>query len=174
MTNLRSLALAAGLALLLIAGCSDNSPSTGYLSLAVTDAPVDNATAVVVEFTGVEVKPAGGEAIAFEYDEPRTIDLLALSGSDSESLLDGAEVPAGHYDWVRLQVNAAADGAQDSYIDLKDGTRHELDVPSGAETGLKLHNGFDVPAGGAANFTVDFDLRSSVHDSTCAAPCTSR
>ena len=153
----------------LLTGCSDDGPGTGLLTLAVTDAPVDGATAVVVEFTGIEVKPAAKDAVSFDYDTPRQIDLLALSGTDSEVLLDGAEVPAGHYEWVRLKVNAEDDGVTDSYIDLKDGSRHELDVPSGAETGLKLHSGFNVPAGGAASFTMDFDLRKSVHEPMDAA-----
>jgi hypothetical protein len=52
----------------------------------------------------------------------------------------------------------------DSYIDLEDGSRHELEVPSGAQTGLKLNTGFVVPAGGSADFTLDFDLRKSVHE----------
>ena len=147
-----------------LSGCSDDDPKTGLLSLGVTDAPVDSAEAVVVQFTGVSVKPAGGAAIVYEYDEPRSIDLLALSGHDSELLLENVEVPAGHYEWARLAVNAAEDGVTDSYIDLDDGSRHELDIPSGAESGLKLNRGFSVPAGGAAAFTIDFDLRSSVHE----------
>jgi hypothetical protein len=151
---------------LALAGCDQDGsgPSTGYLSLAVTDAPVDRANKVVVEFTGVEVKPAGHESRSFDYDNPRSIDLLALEGGGSEVLLDGAEVPAGEYEWVRLKVNAVADGVKDSYIELTDGSQHELYVPSGEQTGLKLHNGFAVPAGGAASFTMDFDLRKSVHE----------
>lgn len=163
-TTRRVAPLAALILAALLGGCSDDDPKTGLLSLGVTDAPVDSAQAVVVEFTGVSVKPAGGEAIVHEYDEPRSIDLLALSGHDSELLLENVEVPAGHYEWVRLAVNAAEDGVTDSYIDLDDGSRHELEIPSGAESGLKLNRGFDVPAGGAAAFTIDFDLRSSVHE----------
>lgn len=162
MKSMRFLAPALAAALLALAGCSNDDPNTGRLSFAVTDAPVDDATAVVVQFTGIEVKPAGGEALAFTFDAPRSIDLLALSGTDSETLLDGAEVPAGRYEWVRLAVDAEP-GIEDSWIDLEDGTRHELEIPSGAQTGLKLHSGFNVPAGGAASFTVDFDLRKSVH-----------
>lgn len=40
---------------------------------------------------------------------------------------------------------------------------HELTIPSEAKTGLKLNRGFVVPAGGSADFTIDFDLRKSVH-----------
>jgi hypothetical protein len=167
--SLLRLAVIATAALLTSACWLDDDAATGRLSLAVTDAPVDGATAVVVQFTGVEVQPAGRDRVDFDYDTPRSIDLLALTGTDSELLLDGVEVPAGRYEWVRLKVDADEDGVQDSYIDLEDGSRHELEVPSGDETGLKLHSGFDVPAGGAASFTVDFDLRKSVHEPMDAA-----
>ena len=156
--------LALAPALLALGGCSDDGAGTGKLSLAITDAPVDSATAVVVQFTGVEVKPAGGSSETFTFDAPRQIDLLALTGTDSELLLDEVEVPSGRYEWVRLAVDANEDGVADSYIDLDDGSRHELEVPSGDQSGLKLHSGFRVPAGGSASFTLDFDLRKSVHE----------
>lgn len=157
------------LAILLLAACSDDDPRTGRLTLGVTDAPVDNASKVVVVFTGVEVKPQDGDAINFEYDAPRSIDLLALEGGGSEIILDNVEVPSGGYNWVRLQVTAEEDGELDSFIELDDGSQHELEIPSGAETGLKLVSGFGVPAGGAAAFTIDFDLRKSVHEPMDAA-----
>ncbi len=136
---------------------------TGTLTLSVTDAPVDGASAVVVEFTGVELKPAGGERVVFDFDSPRQIDLLALQGGASTPLLDGVEVPAGDYNWIRLAVNAELD-VLDSYVELGGGARISLFIPSGAETGLKLHSGFTVAQGGIADFTIDFDLRKSVHD----------
>ena len=154
---------------LLLGACRDDL-GTGELGLSVTDAPVDNATAVVVQFTGVEVKPADHDAESFDFDAPRSIDLLALNGGGSESLLDGVTVPAGQYEWVRLKVNAADDGTLDSYITLKDGSQHELQVPSGAQTGLKLVSGFVVPSGDRADFTIDFDLRKSVTDPMNASP----
>ncbi len=153
------------LAAILLVACGDDEPDTGRLTLGLTDAPVDDASKVVVEFTGVEVKPADGEAILFDFATPRTIDLLALQGGGSEIILDGVEVPAGAYNWVRLSVNAEEDTVLDSFIELStDGSQHELEVPSGAETGLKLVSGFVVPAGGAAAYTVDFNLRKSVHE----------
>ncbi|MEA5445695.1 DUF4382 domain-containing protein [Gammaproteobacteria bacterium AB-CW1] len=158
----RNLLMIAG-GTLMLAGCFDGSSSdgTGTLSLDITDAPVDNATAVVVEFSGVEIQPADGQRISFEFDEIRSIDLLTLQGNDSEPLLEGESVPAGEYEWIRLQVNAVA-GTVDSFIEFEDGGQHSLFVPSGSETGLKLVSGFTVPAGGAADFTIDFDLRKSV------------
>lgn len=159
----------AGLALAVTA-CDSNEPaSTGSLSVGVTDAPVDTAEKVVVEFTGVEIKPADGESISFDFtekcsDDPAScqIDLLTLTNGFSQQLLDDETVPAGQYNWMRLMVNAEPE-TRDSYIVI-DGKEFELSIPSGAQTGLKLNRGFVVPAGGAASFTIDFDLRKSVHE----------
>lgn len=147
-----------------LAACMhDEDDASGQMTLAVTDAPVDNATSVVVQFTGVEIKPQDGGSLTFDFDQPRDIDLLALQGGGSELLLDGVTLPAGQYNWIRLMVNANP-VLLDSYIMLEDGSQYSLFIPSGAETGLKLVSGFTVPAGDLASFTVDFDLRKSVHD----------
>lgn len=160
------LALAASLSALAACGGSSNGngdgSNEGRLNLRVTDAPIDSAAQVVVEFSGVSLKPADGEALEFTFDEPKRIDLLSLQGSASESLLTDETVPAGDYEWIRLAVNAEHDGVLDSYIELTDGTMPELRVPSGSQSGLKLVSGFTVVAGGTANFTIDFDLRKSI------------
>jgi hypothetical protein len=160
-----------GLALMLVA-CGDGdgggNTSTGTLNLDITDASVDAAMAVVVEFTGVELQHSGGERIDYDFvddlgdPEPRQIDLLALTGGTTEILLEDVTLTAGDYSWIRLKVNAER-GVIDSYIDLLDNTRHSLYVPSGANSGLKLNRGFNVPEDGMASFTIDFDLRKSVH-----------
>lgn len=159
--------LALGAASLLAAcgGGASSSGGSGQLSLQVTDAPVDDATKVVVQFSGVVIKPAGGNEITIDYATPRTIDLLALQGGNVASLLDGQTVPAGRYDWVRLKVNTSKDNTSPSYLEkLVTGvpTSFPLFVPSGSETGLKLVSGLTVPVNGAASFTIDFDLRKSV------------
>lgn len=144
----------------LLSACNDDDAANGQLSLAVTDAPVDNATSVVVEFTGVEIMGPGGRT-TFDFDEVRTIDLMDLQGSLSEPLIENETVVAGQYQWIRLMVNAEP-ATLDSYIELDDGTQHSLFVPSGAQTGLKLVGGFSVAANSTSDFTIDFDLRKSV------------
>jgi hypothetical protein len=157
-------ALAAVWAALLI-GCggggASSAPSTGRLSLGITDAPVDDATAVVVKFTAIELKPESGEAFTISLDPAPSLDLLALAGGSSRELLSEREVPAGRYTWVRLALDAQQN-TPSSYIDLEDGRRFPLHVPSGNESGLKLIRGFTVAAGSVSNFTIDFDLRKSV------------
>ena len=158
---------------LFIIGCGSSSDdgggssSTGVLNLSVTDAPVDKASSVVVEFTGVIIQPSSGDRLEFDFDpnDPsRKIDLLALNSGGSVTILDGVTVPAGHYNWIRLKVNAECN-TLDSYIEIPDDTNspYSLWIPSGEQTGLKLFRGFIVPDGGTSSFTIDFDLRKSVN-----------
>lgn len=150
----------------LLAACggssSGSTAGTGTFSLGITDGPVDNATSVVIEFTGVSIKPADGEVRTFTFTEAKQIDLLQLQGTASEGLLTGETVASGAYQWIRLHVNAARDGVMDSYMMMDNGEQIELYVPSGGETGLKLVSGFTVAAGGGVDFTIDFDLRKSI------------
>ncbi len=151
--------------LLALGACGGNSNNDGNasFSLNITDAPVDGATAVVVEFSGVTLKPSGGKDMVFEFDPPKSIDLLELQGTLSQPLLESVEIPEGDYSQIRLQVNAEFDSIEDSYIELSGGGREELRVPSGSQSGLKLNTPFSVNADTAdAVYTIDFDLRKSV------------
>ena len=111
---------------LILNGCSDGSSSDdemGDFTLNITDSQIDGAIAVVVEFTGVTLKPADGSAIEFEFKPPMSIDLLALGGVKIQPLLDDVEIPAGKYNWIRLHVNAEFDDVYDSYITFKAGEK---------------------------------------------------
>lgn len=145
-------------------GCNnDVVPGSSTLNIAVTDAPVDAASAVWVEFTGVELKPNGGPSISMDFDAPKKINLLALQGRDFEFLLNNQSINPGIYNWMRLKVNAERD-TLDSYVVLENGGgSHSLYIPSGSETGLKLNSTFTVIGGNTHNLTIDFDLRKSVH-----------
>lgn len=156
---MKRLIIAASAALTL--GACGGDDDWGRISLGVTDAPVDGASRVVVEFTGVELRPADGDPEVFLFGSPRQIDLLALQGGASELLLDDEAVPAGHYGSIRLTVNADQN-ASTSFIEYEDGSVFPLFIPSGNQAGLRLVSGFDVPAGGTADFTLDFDLRRAV------------
>src|SRR6185437_13629015 len=155
---------AACVALPLLAACGGgDGGSSATMNLGVTDGPVDSASAVVVSFTGVELQPTGGgQALTINFSAPKTIDLLQEQNGNEASLLDGQSVPAGHYDWMRLMLNVAADGSvANSYIEIN-GAQYPLVIPSGAETGLKLVQGFTMTANQVANFTVDFMLQQSI------------
>lgn len=157
----RFMAGATILALLALAGCGGGSGGSGAtMSLSVGDAPVDGAEKVVVSFSGVELTANGGNPVTINFAAPKTIDLLNDSGTAS-ALLFSQPIPAGSYGQVRLLVIADGDPSN-SYIVLSDGSMHGLTVPSGAQTGLKLVTGFDVPSSGVVDYTIDFDLRQAI------------
>ncbi len=167
-------------------GGGGDQATTGELSIGITDAPVDSAQRVLVQFTGVAVKPGEGNAIEIPLAGDsqtcgelldgippaatgageatvRCIDLLELQGTESETLLEGVVLDAGEYNWIRLDVDAER-GEMDSIIMLDDGTLESLYVPSGSQSGLKLNRGFTILAGGSHDFIIDFDLRKSLND----------
>ena len=164
----------------MVAGCSGGSsaPGTGVLSLSVSDAPIQSARQVCIEFSEAEFKNAGADNQVVVFDPPAKIDLLAYQGMNSAPLFVDTVLEAGSYQWIRLGVNAPVNGnggagagsmdtecvGSGSYIVNDDGSVHGLYVPSGAETGLKLNRGFTLPVGGEADFVAEFDLMSSVHD----------
>jgi hypothetical protein len=165
----------------LLAGCSGGSseagPDTGVLSLAVSDAPIQDVRQVCIEFTEVEFKKAGSNNQTIAFDPPAKIDLLAYQGINAAPLLTDQTLEAGEYQWVRLAANAsqggnggAGAGANDvdcigdgSYVVTEQGAVHGLYIPSSAESGLKLNRGFTLPAGGGADFVAEFDLLKSIH-----------
>ena len=149
---------------LVACGGSDDPDSNGRVSLSITDAPVDDATSVVVQFSGIAFKRAGASAEIVQdlTSAPRQLDLLQYQQGRAALLLDGVTLPAGDYEWIRLIVDDQQ-GVRDSYLVQTTGEECELRVPSGAESGLKLNRGFTLPADGEVSLTIDFDLRQSIH-----------
>lgn len=150
---------------------------TGKLSLGISDGPVHDAEKVCITFDAIEFKPAGEDAqsVSFELDPAEKINLLDFQGMNAAPLLVDEEMSAGDYEWIRLAVDASrgANGGvgdtggvgcdgEASYIVMNDGGVYNLFVPSGDQTGLKLVNGFAIPDGGSANFTIEFDLMKSL------------
>lgn len=87
-------------------------------------------------------------------NETQTFDLLTLQNGTFTSLAN-ASVPAGHYTQIRLRVAAGSNV-------VVGGVAHPLVIPSGMQTGVKLVSGFEVPAGGVAQLTLDFDGARSI------------
>lgn len=165
--NTRTLGLilvACSAGLLGACGGGGSSNGTGTLTLGITDSPVDDATSVIVQFSGVAFKRAGetSEMVQSLSPTPRQIDLLQFQNGRAMLLLDGVTLPAGHYEWVRLMVDNVPN-VRDSYLVTNTGAECELTVPSGAESGLKLNRGFDLPMDGSIALTIDFDLHQSLH-----------
>lgn len=160
MKTIRFGRFASGLALLAfssLSGCWLSSGDTTSITLGVADTPVDGAQHVVIAFTGVQIQGASGAPLEYDYAVPRSIDLLQLQDDDFALLLDGASIPAGHYQWIRMMVDMSQ-----SSITLADGSVHPLVIPSGDQTGLKLVSGFTISTDQQTMLSVDFDLRRSI------------
>jgi len=151
------LTLAALLGIAPLGGCWLSSSDQTTLTLAVADTPVDGAQSVAVTFTGVQIQGAIGAPIEFDFPSPFQVNLLDLQDDNFALLLDGVDIPAGRYQWIRLKVDMSQ-----SNITLADGSVHPLVIPSGDQTGIKLVSGFSIASGDDAVITLDFDLRKSI------------
>ncbi|MDK8465501.1 DUF4382 domain-containing protein [Marinobacter sp. SS13-12] len=137
-------------------GSSSSTGETGSVSVGLTDAPVDSAREVNIEVTALVLQPSDGERSRFELEFPEPINLLDLQGGAFESLISDEEVPAGAYNWMRLELG----DDNTVVIDNETGTgTYPLTTPSarGVQT-----SGFTVPAGGEVSLTIDFDVRKSL------------
>jgi len=132
------------------------------LSVNLTDTPVDDATSVVIDFTGVDLHNTNGSTFSVKFPSPLQIDLLTLQNGLTGALLQNESVPAGKYDSIQLHVLADKDTQGESFITLNTGAQFPLFIPSGSETGLKLLTPFTVTQGKPLQLLIEFDLRQSV------------
>ena len=148
-----------------IGGGGRGGSTIGFLTLSITDVPVDNAEEVWVQIDGItlqhEAEPTPTTIPVFP---PKRINLLTLQGQNNVVLVEKESVLAGNYNWIRLDITASEDGVLDSYIKLKSGGMHELalDIPGGSETGLKINDQPRIVANSVTELTFDFDLRKSI------------
>ena len=139
-----------------LSGCSNNPTSTslGTMNIQMTDAPGD-FQAVNLVVTEVAVQHADGNG-GWEVLQSgsRTYDLLQLRNGVF-STLGISQLPAGHYNQLRLKLGAGSNVVVDN-------TTHPLRVPSGMQSGLKLAGSFVVPAQGRVDLALDFDVARSI------------
>ena len=160
-------------------GGSTTAPPTGSLSGGITDAAVDEVTAVNLRVTALELRQQGaGEdevvtiALTDADGDAVEFNLLAYQNGEVFPLFDDVEVPAGVYEHARLVLQAPArtptqcegqDPMEGSHVTELTGGLAAIFIPSGANTGLKLVSPFRVPENGSAEIVIDFDLRQALH-----------
>ncbi len=172
-TRLPFYVLASSLAL---SGCLENKDSnnlsssdTGTLTIAITDSPIDEASAVFLQINGLTLYDANGKQSEITFEEPKLIDVLALQGGLSETILSDYPVKAGDYAYVTfdLDLNASyvvtADGNIGLTISNQRGAISTLidffvnDASASAPIAR-----FSIGEGANTNITFDFDLRKSI------------
>lgn len=140
-------------------GSGGSGKDSSTLSLRVTDAPIDDALSVVVEFVEVRLRNTDGNWTSHPLNPSRKIDLLKLQGIKTADLLLDQITEAGNYDEIRLLVN---DAPMANHIDLGVGGVVGLKIPSGSASGLKIKKNFSVMKNRDNSLVIDFDLRQSI------------
>jgi len=164
---------------LVFISCSDGDDTYseyGRLRVQLTDAPfphdlVAEANVTIfkidarhkgdIEMDDAEVE---GESMTEEVEsepfvvlmeEEVPVNLLDLTNGVTKTLVD-SDVPVGAYDLVRVYVKAIN-------VVMKDGNTFNLDVPSGAQSGIKIfiEPELTVSGGLTADLLLDFDVSKS-------------
>ena len=175
--------------ILTLISCSDGgggTASTGTVSLGLTDNSTEEFKAVYITVKNVEVHLGGNENSSSNWltvdlpidpdtglpKERLTVNLLELVNGVREDL-GIATLETGHYTQIRLIIDNVPDDtinilSQDhpyaNYaIDPSDPANlHDLKVPSGFKTGVKIVSGFDVNSNQTTELVLDFDACRSV------------
>lgn len=137
-----------------LVGCGSDHGDMAKLTLNLTDAPVAGVSEVNIHINSIELKK---NSETFNFDVDQSVNLLDLQGSASLTLLDGISVPAGQYQYIRLDLEEL-----NNTLLLSSGAEVSFDIPSEAQSGLKLNSPFMLSANGNANFTLDFDVAKSL------------
>ena len=122
----------------------------GNLKISLTDASAEFDSVNIV-FSEISAH-IDNEWISVSQ-EPDTVDLLQWNNGKS-IVIGEAEVRSGHYSQIRLIID-------DAYVVVA-GIKHQMTVPSGAQTGLKFGPEFDITPGMTFELVIDFDASRSV------------
>jgi hypothetical protein len=133
----------------------------------LTDAPSDYIGSAEVDIGRVELLPAGGGGPIVLSDDGTDgfVNLLDLQGPATMPLAE-AEIDPSSFVQLRLFVEAARVELADGYAFRDGSTQKDLQVPSGAQTGIKLN--LHSPDGGPLDvepgetvIVLDFDVNQS-------------
>jgi hypothetical protein len=129
-------------------GTTNDDPA--ILKISVTDAPAAYDSVVIV-FSEIS---ANINSLWYHMkQEPVRVNLLEWNNGKTYTLTS-SEVPVGQCTQIRFKIDEAYIGVNNEV--------HELAVPSGSTSGLKLDTDFTIKEGTTYNMVLDFDANKSV------------
>lgn len=145
----------AGLALAFaaVAGCSPSS-GNAIMNVHLVDGPALEYSELNLHVVRVEISKDGEGWMTLGTPDT-TVNLLSLTGGVAETLVDGKSIPAGTYGQLRLVLGPG------NTIRTADGL-HDLKVPSGMQSGVKLNVHFVVEPDTTKDVFIDFDAHRSI------------
>ena len=150
------------LSIMLWTSCSDQSTDVdpvnqnGRLKMYLVDSP-STLDSVIICVTRVEVHKSGSDSTSgwiVINDSTRYFDLLLLTNGASVVLGDSTLAP-GQYTQIRLIIG------EGSYV-IDQGVKHDLEIPSGSQTGIKLTHQFTIESGELYELILDFNVEKSI------------
>ena len=130
---------------------------SGQLLVNLVDAPNPQVDQIVVGITQVTAhSTSAGWVVIQSFATPLQLDLLKLKEASAQ--LGLANLPTGQITQVRLYL--AQDG---NYVVPQGKTSHEaLKVPSGYQSGIKIHGPWEITQCNRTTVTLDFDGEHSI------------
>jgi len=127
------------------------SSGSGTLNMSLADAPDPTVSSVDVTIDHVQANVDGQWQTLSSSSPAFSGNLLNLATTTSP--LGTMTLPTGHYTQVRLFITSAT-------ITDSTGT-HDVTIPSGAQTGLKVLVDYDISANDVTDLLLDFDVNKS-------------
>jgi len=169
--------IASSLFIVMLAACGggeSSSSSTGILSLNLSDATTDEYNAVYVTIVEVQAHIGGDENEDSNWEvvasPGKTYNLLELINGVREEL-GISELETGDYTQMRLIIGETPDNGMNilseshlfgNYIIDTLNIYHELKIPSGYQTGIKIVHGFTISENQTTELILDFEASKSV------------
>lgn len=139
---------------------------TGRLSMSLTDKPTHDYKEVWVTiqdiYVHMESDPEGSWTKVLDVN--KTLNLLTLANGVRYEL-GMVDLNPGHYSQMRLMigtVNSDDPARPANYIVDTMDQAHDLKIPSGVQSGVKLVQGFDINENSTTELVFDFDVAASV------------
>lgn len=147
-------------ATLLLTSCKKDENSetgTGGITIRLTDAPANyQQVNIDIQRVSVHLVPNSGKADWIDLNTKSGVyDLLKLQNGIDTAIVDTTKLPAGKITQMRLILGTNNTIMADSVL-------HNLTIPSGSKTGIKLIGHVIIDPNKTVSVLIDFDAHESI------------